>query len=98
MAALWSLIAANTLLALVGLILAIRAFKASSSPDLKDLVTKIGVAGMTAASLEDYPLVDRKGPVMSEEELFEESRIGDGSRRVGEYADGRGGFQLVTFR
>lgn len=96
--ALWSLIAANMSFALLGLVLAIRAIKASSSPDLKDLVTKIGVAGMTAASLEDCPLADGKGPVMSEEELFEESQSGDASRRIGAYPNGRGGFHIVTFR
>ncbi|KAL9616613.1 MAG: hypothetical protein Q9160_008523 [Pyrenula sp. 1 TL-2023] len=96
--ALWFLVAANMSFALMALVLAIRAIKASSSPDLKDLVTKIGVAGMTAASLEDCPLVDGKGPVMSEEELFEESQIGDGSRRIGAYPNGRGGFHIVTFR
>lgn len=45
----------SAVFALLGLVLAVRAWKASSSPGIRDLVTKIGVQGMTAALLEDGP-------------------------------------------
>lgn len=95
--ALWSLIASNILFALFGLVLAIRAYMATTSRGLRDLVTKVGVSGMIAASLEDGPPRKEAEPVASEEELFEESRVGDASRRIGVYANGNGGFDFVTF-
>ena len=97
-ASLWSLVVANMLFALLGVILAVRAFMVSSSAGVIDVAVRVSTGGMTAAALEDRvkEMDDQERHIDRIEDLFEERRAGADTRRVGAVRRQKGGWDLVA--
>ncbi|KAJ9611093.1 hypothetical protein H2200_004276 [Cladophialophora chaetospira] len=83
------LIGSNLLYVIFGFVLVIRAWQLDS-PETRDMVARLSVEGLTAMAFEDT--LEKKARRVDEvNNLFEESRIGDSSRRVGLKAYSGGG-------
>ena len=75
------LIASNLLYVTFSLVLAIRAWR-MDSPETRDMIARMSVEGLAAMAFEDT-IEKRSRRVNDSKDMFEESRIGDSSRRVG---------------
>ena len=88
------LIGSNLLYVIFGLVLAIRAWRLDS-PEARDMVARMSVEGLAAMAFEDT-VEKRVRRVDDTKDMFEESRIGDSSRRVGIKAYHGGGHVMFV--
>lgn len=88
------LIVSNLLYIIFGVVLAIRAWMANS-PDSRDMVARLSIEGLSAMALEDT-IEKRVRRVDDTKDMFEESRIGIASRKVGLKAYPGGGHVMTV--
>ncbi|KAK5057828.1 hypothetical protein LTR84_011829 [Exophiala bonariae] len=88
------LIVSNLLYIIFGVVLAIRAWMANSR-DSRDMVARLSVEGLSAMALEDT-IEKRVRRVDDTKDMFEESRIGVASRKVGLKAYPGGGHVMTV--
>lgn len=88
------LLVSNLLYLILGVALAIRAWMANS-PDARDMVARLSIEGLSAMALEDT-VEKRVRRVDDTKDMFEESRIGNASRKVGLKAYPGGGHVMTV--
>ncbi|KAL2412524.1 hypothetical protein ABEF91_000287 [Exophiala dermatitidis] len=88
------LVGSNLLFVVFGLVLLIRAWRVHS-PSTLDMVARMSVEGLSAMAFEDT-VEKRVRRVADVQDMFEESRIGDSSRKVGLKAYPGGGHVMFV--
>ncbi|KAK5238573.1 hypothetical protein LTR47_000316 [Exophiala xenobiotica] len=88
------LVGSNLLYVVFGLVLLVRAWR-HNSPDARDMVARLSVEGLSAMAFEDT-VEKRVRRVDDVKDMFEESRIGDSSRKVGLKAFPGGGHVMFV--